>query len=141
MLADSVTTAHLAELHVRPIERPEEPRYKELMAVHHYLGDLAKIGETLWYVALWRDQWVALLSISAAALKCGVRDRWIGWDFTTQYGRLKLIANNSRFLILPEWHRPNVGSRVLSLMQRRLGSDWQTRFGHPVLLLETANLC
>lgn len=137
MPARSVTTAPLSELHVRPIERHEEPRYKELMAQHHYLGDLAKIGETLWYVAIWRDQWVALLSISAAALKCGVRDRWIGWDFTTQYGRLKLIANNSRFLILPDWHQLNVGSRVLSLMQRRLVSDWQMRFGHPVLLLET----
>ena len=137
MPANSVTTAPLSELYVRPIERHEEALYKVLMAQHHYLGDLTKIGETLWYVAIWRDQWVALLSISAAALKCGVRDRWIGWDFTSQYGRLKLIANNSRFLILPDWHRPNVGSRVLSLMQRRLASDWQMRFGHPVLLLET----
>ena len=137
MPTDSPATACLSELQIRLVARHEEPRYKELMAQHHYLGDLPKIGETLWYVATWRDQWVALLSISAAALKCGVRDRWIGWDFTTQYGRLKLIANNSRFLILPDWHLPNVGSRVLSLMQRRLSGDWQTRFGHPVLLLET----
>lgn len=137
MQSESFTSAVLSELHVRLIERLEEPRYKEQMALHHYLGDLAKIGETLWYVATWRDQWVALLTLSAAALKCGVRDRWIGWDFTSQYGRLKLIANNSRFLILPDWHHPNVGSRVLSLMQRRLVSDWQARFGHPVLLLET----
>jgi hypothetical protein len=137
MQPDAVTNTTLAELQVRPVERHEEPRYKEQMALHHYLGDLAKIGETIWYVATWREQWVALLSLSAAALKCGVRDRWIGWDFTSQYGRLKLIANNSRFLILPDWHRRNVGSRVLSLMQRRLGADWQTRFGHPVLLLET----
>lgn len=32
---------------------------------------------------------------------------------------------------------PNVGSRVLSLLERRIGSDWQARFGHPLLLLET----
>ncbi len=56
---------------------------------------------------------------SAAALKCGVRDRLIGWDFRSQYGRLKLIANNSRFLILRDWRRPNLGSRVLSLTERR----------------------
>ena len=42
------------------------------MAQHHYLGALAKIGETAWYVATWREQWVAQLSFSAAALKCGV---------------------------------------------------------------------
>jgi len=127
----------LSELQVRPVERSEEERYQEQMARHHYLGDLAKIGETFWYVATWREQWVAQLSLSAAALKCAVRDRWIGWDFRSQYGRLKLIANNSRFLILPHWHRPNIGSRVLSLTERRVVADWQARFGHPLLLLET----
>ena len=82
----------------------EEPRYRELMQQYHYLGDLAKIGHTLWYVAIHGDKWAALLIFSAAAWKCGVRNRWIGWDFLHQYDRLKLIANNSRFLILPEWH-------------------------------------
>ena len=127
----------LSELRVRSVARSEESRYREEMARHHYLGDLAKIGETIWYVAIWRDQWVALVSMSAAALKCGARDRWIGWDFRTQYDRLKLIANNSRFLILPDWHRPNIGSRVLSLIERRIVGDWQARFGHRLHLLET----
>ena len=131
------TNDALSELHVRPVERHEAARYQAQMARHHYLGALPKIGQTLWYVATWRDEWVAQLSLSGAALKCGVRDRWIGWDFRTQYGRLTLIANNSRFLILPDWHRPNLGSRVLSLTARRVGADWQARFGHPVLLLET----
>ena len=134
--AKLIGEAH-AGLQVRPVERSEEGRYQEQMARHHYLGDLPKIGETVWYVATWREQWVAQLSLSAAALKCAVRDRWIGWDFRSQYGRLKLIANNSRFLILPDWHRPNIGSRVLSLTERRVGADWQARFGHPLLLLET----
>lgn len=127
----------LSELHLRPVERDEEARYQEQMTRHHYLGSLPKIGETVWYVATWRRQWVAQLSLSAAALKCGVRDRWIGWDFRSQYGRLNLIANNSRFLILPAGRWPNVGSRVLSLLERRVVRDWQARFGHPLLLLET----
>ena len=127
----------LADIRVRRVERREEARYQALMAEHHYLGALPKIGETLWYVATWQDQWVAQISMSGAALKCGVRDRWIGWDFRSQYGRLRLIANNSRFLILPDWHRPNVGSRVLSLIERRIARDWQAHFGHPLFLLET----
>ena len=131
------TSEALKEIQVRPVERSEEVRYQEQMARHHYLGALAKIGETVWYVAIWRERWVALLSLSAAALKCGVRDRWIGWDFRSQYGRLNLIANNSRFLILPGWHLPNIGSRVLSLTERRVVADWHQRFGHPLLLLET----
>jgi hypothetical protein len=127
----------LSEVLVEPIGRSAEQRYQQLMQEHHYLGLLPKISETLWYVACWRDQWVALASFSAAAWKCAARDRWIGWDLRHQYDRLKLLANNSRFLILPGWHVPNLGSRVLSLCQKRLSKDWQDTFGHPVLLLET----
>lgn len=122
---------------VRPASESEEPRYRELMAQHHYLGDLAKIGHTIWYVATYEQEWVALLSFSASALKCAARDKWIGWDFRHQYGRLKLIANNSRFLILPDWHRPNLGTKVLALCQRRIGADWLARFKQALLLLET----
>ena len=131
------TCEALKEIQVRPVERSEEERYREQMARHHYLGALAKIGETVWCVATWRGEWVAQLSLSAAALKCGFRDHWIGWNFRSQYGRLNLIANNSRFLILPDWQRPNIGSRVLSLTERRVVADWRTRFGHPLFLLET----
>ena len=127
----------LAELVVRPVTRDEQARFQAQMAQHHYLGALPKIGQTLWYVATWREQWVAQLCVSAAALKCAVRDRWIGWDFRLQYDRLKLIGNNSRFLILPEGRWPNVGSKVLSRLERRIGADWQGQFGHRLLLLET----
>ncbi|MCK8600831.1 Druantia anti-phage system protein DruA [Desulfoferrobacter suflitae] len=128
---------NLWEVHVRPVERSEEGRYQEVMDEHHYLGRMPKISETLWYIGLWRNQWVALLSFSAAAWKCAARDQWIGWSPRHQYDRLKLVANNSRFLILPDWHFPNLGSRVLSLCQKRIPRDWQDIFGHPLLLLET----
>jgi hypothetical protein len=126
----------LSEIVVRPVRSGEECRYQELMQQHHYLGALPKISETLWYVATWREEWVALLSFSASALKCAGRDRWIGWNFRQRYSRLKLVVNNSRFLILPK-AVGNLGSRVLSLCQRRLSADWQAAFGHGVLLLET----
>ena len=128
---------NLSTLRVRPVIKSEEGRYRELMGQHHYLGDLPKIGHSLWYVATHGDEWAALLSFSASAWKCGVRDRWIGWDFSHQYERLNLIANNSRFLILPEWHFPNLGSKALSLCHQRIAGDWQERFGQPLLLLET----
>lgn len=127
----------MGEIVVRPIVSSEELRYQELMEEHHYLGSLPKIGETLRYVAAWHDEWAALISFSAAAWKCGVRDRWIGWTFRHQYDRLKLVVNNSRFLILPDWHIPNLGSRILALCEKRLPGDWRERFGHPVVLLET----
>lgn len=128
---------NLQEIVVQPVRSCEESRYQELLRQHHYLGALPKISETLWYVASWREQWVALLSFSASALKCGARDRWIGWHVRHRYSRLKLIINNSRFLILPDWHCANLGSRVLSLCEQRLPRDWEAFFGHRVLLMET----
>ena len=128
---------HLHEIIARPARISEETRFQESMQFHHYLGALPKIGNTLWYVATWESEWLALLSFSAAALKCGVRDRWIGWDYRHQYDRLNLIANNSRFLILPNRHRKNLASKVLSLCQRRIRADWEERFGYPLVLLET----
>jgi len=127
----------LHTLQVRPVIKSEEARYRELMQQHHYLGDLPKIGHSLWYVATHGEEWAALLSFSASAWKCGARDRWIGWDFRHQYDRLNLIANNSRFLILPEWHYPNLGSKALSLCHQRIAGDWREHFGQPLLLLET----
>ncbi len=127
----------LPDLIVRPVTVAEETRFQALMQAHHYLGSLPKIGHTVWYVATCETQWLALLSFSAAALKCGARDRWIGWSLRHQYDRLHLIANNSRFLILPQHHHRNLASRVLSLCRRRIQSDWVARFGFPLLLLET----
>lgn len=127
----------LSKVTVRPIAPHEDEDYQQLLERHHYLGAIPKIGQTVRYVAQYGDAYVALLSFSASSLKCGVRDRWIGWDARVQFGRLKLIANNSRFLILPDWHRPNLGSKVLALCERRLPGDWLVRFGHPLLLLET----
>ncbi|OEU71033.1 MAG: hypothetical protein BA864_03275 [Desulfuromonadales bacterium C00003093] len=128
---------NLHEIIVRPVLLTEEQEFQKLMAAHHYLGALPKIGETLWYVALQQERWVALMTFSAAAWKCAARDQWIGWDFRHQYDRLKLVVNNSRFLILPDYHVPNLGTRILALSQKRLLNDWLKKFGHPVLLLET----
>ncbi len=88
----------LREIVVRTVRSCKEQRYQELMQQHHYLGSLPKISETLWYIATWREAWVALLRFSASALKCAARDRWIGWTFRHQYGRLKLVVNYSRSL-------------------------------------------
>ncbi|WP_419601133.1 Druantia anti-phage system protein DruA, partial [Thiolapillus sp.] len=101
---------NLQEIIIQPVQPGEQKHFQSLMATHHYLGALPKIGHTLWY-----NEWLALLSFSAAAWKCAARDQWIGWSYRYQYDRLHLIANNSRFLILPGHHYPNLASRVLAL--------------------------
>jgi len=128
---------NLHEVLLQPVAASEQARFQCLMQAHHYLGALPKIGHTLRYVATWHSQWLGLLSFSAPAWKCAARDQWIGWDFRRQYTRLHLIANNSRFLILPRQHYPNLASRILALSERRLAQDWPAHFGHPLWLLET----
>ena len=117
--------------------RHERERWDGLIKTHHYLGLRVLAGKSLRYVAAFRDRWVALIGWQGAALKCGTRDRWIGWSPVLQYQRLHLIANNARFLILPDAHVPNLASRVLALTLRRLSGDWRQVHGHPVLLAET----
>ncbi len=128
---------NLQETTLQLVLPSEQKRFQSLMEEHHYLGALPKIGHTLWYAACHKNEWLGLISFSAAAWKCAARDQWIGWSFRYQYDRLHLIANNSRFLILPEHHYPNLASRILSLCERRISLDWQKHFGYPLLLLET----
>ena len=122
---------------VRPVRHEEQARWCTLMQRYHYLGFERIVGESLCYVASRGADWVALLGWGSAALKCGPRDRWIGWDRALQWRRLHLIVNNVRFLILPEGQEPNLASRVLALNLKRLSQDWELYYGHPVLLAET----
>ena len=127
----------LDQISVRPIVEHEEEKHLELMASGHYLGAIRRIGESICYVAIYEGQWIALISFSAAVLQCEARDRWIGWHYRHQTGRLKLLANNSRFLLLRPGQVKNLGSRLLSLCLKRLSNDWTEKYGHPVLLVET----
>ncbi len=129
--------ANAVGLAVRPVRSEERARWRELMNAHHYLGFRAMVGESLGYVATVEERWVALVAWAAAALKCGPRDAWIGWTPAMKFRRLHLIANNVRFLILPEGHRPNFASRILALNLQRLSADWERYYGHPLLLVET----
>lgn len=122
---------------VRPIRPDEVSRWNTLMSEHHYLGFRKLVGESMKYVAEIEGEWVALLGWGTAAFKCGSRDQWIGWSKEQQWKRLIFIANNLRFLILPDVRIPNLASKVLSLNVKRLSSDWQAVFGHPIVLVET----
>ena len=126
------------KIQVRPLSSCEEPRFNALMREHHYLGYPKVIGERIHYVATAEGaDWLALLTWAAAALKIKARDEWLGWSIKQRESRLKFVANNSRFLILPEFREPNLASVVLAKNLRRLSQDWETKYGHPILMAET----
>jgi len=125
------------DVRIRLVAACERTRWDTLMAEHHYLGFQGMIGESLRYVAVHQDRWLALLGWSSAALKCKARDQWIGWTPALKLQRLPLVANNCRFLVLPQVQVPNLASRILSLNVKRLSQDWQAVYGHPIYLVET----
>lgn len=104
------------------------------------LGDIQilTVGQRLLYAAVDPSgRWLAVLVFNAAAKHLKARDQWIGWNRTQRERRLSLVANNSRFLILPDAHQPNLGSRVLRQALDRLSDDWLAAYGHPLLVVET----
>lgn len=128
----------LQRVTVRLVREDERELFDRSLEQQHYLASARLAGQTLRYVAELDGQWVALLTFSAAALHLKGRERWIGWTPRQRARRLGLVVNNSRFLVLPERQRyPNLASRVLGLCLRRLNQDWESQWGHPVLVVES----
>jgi uncharacterized protein DUF4338/DDE family transposase len=113
-------------------------RARRLLAKHHYLGDVRAVGEQLFYaVTDAGGDWLGVLVFCAASRRLRARDQWIAWTEEQRRRRLPLLVNNCRFLLLPHKTFPNLGSRSLRLTLDRLSADWQARYGHPVVLVET----
>ncbi len=128
----------LAEVQIQELStRKERSRARRLLAKHHYLGDVRAVGEQIWYAIIAQGQWLGVLVFCAASRRLRARDRWIGWSEEQRRRRLALIVNNCRFLLLPDKTFPNLASRSLSLCLHCLSADWQARYGHPVVLVET----
>jgi hypothetical protein len=112
--------------------------FHRALALHHYLGFRGPVGENIAYQVrdrLGRD--LACVLFGAAAWKVAPRDAWIGWSGEIRQKRLAFIANNSRFLILPWVKVPHLASHILGRISRRISSDWQIKYAHPLYLLET----
>jgi hypothetical protein len=123
------------EVSEEPTQRSE---VRSALASFHYLGYRAPVGENLQYTV--RDgsgRLLAVMVFGAAAWKCAVRDQWIGWEPRQREKGLGKIANHSRFLILPWVEVFHLASQVLGAVARRIAGDWQRKYGHEVVLLET----
>jgi hypothetical protein len=126
---------NLQEVSAEPLARAW---VKEALARFHYLGFGGAVGENLQYVV--RDAQnrpLACLVFGAAAWKCQDRDCFIGWTAAQRQEHLALVANNTRFLILPWVRVPDLGSWILGRVAGRIARDWQGKYGHSIALLET----
>lgn len=123
---------------IPPRRSDEEQRFHHYLARHHYLGFHRTVGENLKYLVQDRDGHdLACVLFGSAAWKTKPRDQFIGWSHPTRERKLLWITNNTRFLILPWVRVPHLASHVLGRIIRRIRTDWQAQYGHPVHLLET----
>ena len=116
----------------------QRPLFEQLLQRYHYLGHRSWVGENLQFLVQDRQgRPVGCVLFGAPAWQCADRDRYIGWDTCTRARHLSLVTNNTRLLI-PAWVQvAGLGTHLLSRIVRRLSSDWQAKYGHPIYLLET----
>ena len=111
--------------------------WEYLIHHYHYLGLSTLVGEHVRHIVFINDQVVACLAWASATWKVRARDEFIGWDENVKRKNLYLIANNTRFLVLPWIKVKHLASKVLSQSLKRLTDDWQKKYEHPVYLAET----
>jgi len=134
----SLAEGHFSDLTVELVSRTDrEPLYNSLIGAYHYLGYGQGTGEQLKYLIWWAKRPLAAIGFSAAALRVACRDRFIAWDDAARQKNLHLIVNNHRFLILPWVRITNLASWILAQVTRRLSADWQARYAHDIVLVET----
>ncbi len=115
----------------------QEPLFNSLMEEHHYLSYEQPVGEHLKYLVWAAGRPIACLAWSSAPRHIGSRDRYIGWDGAARRSRIRFIAYNTRFLILPWVRVEHLASHILGRMAARISDDWQQMYGHPIYFLET----
>lgn len=130
-----------AVLKARLINKYEVAKYEKLLDQLHYLGSSkVEMTKRLRYVVEnGTGEWCALLDFGHAALKNTRLDEHLGWAAEEKKKRLKYVLNNTRFLVLP-WMKTrykNLASQSLTLVTKRLSTDWEYYHGHHILYLET----
>ncbi|MCL1896521.1 MAG: DUF4338 domain-containing protein [Clostridiales bacterium] len=133
----------LAPLAVRVVTGKDElMEFKSYIEQYHYLGYDRNIGENIkYFIHDQHGRCLACLMFGSAAWSCGPRDAYIGLGKERRQAALKYMTNNSRFLVFPWVKASCLASHVLSLVCRRVSSDWVAKYGHPVYLLETFVEC
>jgi len=134
-----VSDAAAQTLHVELCPPGQLKHFEATMDASHYLKAPHPVGDYLRQVVRTaKGEIVALLEWGPASYALKERERHIGWSPSQRRGRLKLIAQNRRYLLLSERATaPNLASKTLAAALRALPGQWQQTHGHTPLMAET----
>ena len=130
--------SEIGPVEIRQVRRtPDEAVVNGLIAQHHYLGYGHPVGEHLKYLVTAGGRPIACFYWTSAPRHLGPRDRYIGWSPAARRANVRLLAYQSRFLILPWVRVPHLASHLLGRMAAQLSADWQRLYSHPIYFTET----
>lgn len=126
------------ELQFRIVKtRADSVVWNELIHRYHYLGYKPLPGAQLRYLVSGGGHLLAALGFGASAWSVAPRDKFIGWTAGQRKLNLQFVINNARFLVLPWVKSPNLASRILGGVVKRVAADWRERYKYAPVLLET----
>lgn len=130
--------SEIRPLEFRQVRRTAEERlFNSLIEEHHYLGYTRPVGEHLKYMVFAGGRPLACLAWCSAPRHLTPRDRFIGWSREARRRNVRLLAYNTRFLIMPWVEVPHLASHILGQAARAISADWERIYAHPVHYLET----
>src|SRR5207248_9002955 len=101
----------------------------------HYVTE--PVGEHVKFLVCAGARPVACFAWSSSAHYLGCRDRFLGWSAAARRKNIRLLAYNSRFLLLPWVEIRCLASHLLARMTGMLSAEWERVYGHPIYFVET----
>ena len=122
---------------VRVQDEAQRRVWNTLLATEHPQGTTTFVGCQIRYIVGSAHGWLGAVGLSASALHLRARDTWMGWSDGQRTAHLHRVVCLSRFLIRPAVRCRHLASHVLGRVLRRVGADFQTRYGYRPWLVET----
>jgi hypothetical protein len=139
----------IRNLRFEPVtSRRDSEIWRELMERFHYIDGYRIYGHQIRYLVCGTNgvtqsdhqktqHLLGALAFGASAWRLSSRDEFIGWNDNDRIRNLHLIVSNVRFLILPWIRSPNLASRILGAIAKRVPADWEARYHFRPVMLET----
>lgn len=122
------------KLHAAVVNSKADARtWNSLVSAYHYLGLPRPVGRLVRYLIYGDGDLVGAISFTESAWRLRAREEVLK-AIDSQSSE---VIGNNRFLVLPHVTVPNLASRVLGHVTRRIVEDWRSRYGTRPQVAET----
>lgn len=124
------------EMRVVMVERPEQRIvWNTLMHHEHPGGTTTFFGAQVRYLIDSAHGYLGAAGFAAPTVRLAPREQWMGWNEQQRYAYRNRVRCLKRFLVRDACR--NLASHMLGCVLRRLGDDFEERYGYRPWLVET----